>query len=403
MRYCKSCVLPDTRPGLIIGSDGICSACAAHAEKFSHIDWDTRKKNFQQLVASIKQKGAHYDCVIPVSGGKDSTWQVLTCLEYGMHPLAVSWKPPSRTPIGMQNLTNLIHLGVDHIDVQINPETEKRFLYKALLRYGSTAIPMHMAMFSIPLIIAVRFNIPLVVWGENSADEYAGVGNESRGHEMDVRWLKQFGVTHGTTAHDWIDDELTEKAMALYLGPGAAEWERHPIRAVFLGYYFKWDPEVSFRMAAEHGFQARPEGPKTGYYDYADIDDDFISIHHYLKWYKFGFTRLYDHLSLEIRNCRMKREEAIRVIRQRADETPLDDIEKFCRFVGISAVHFFEVIEPFRNRAVWIHRNGRWMIENFLIPDWNWEYQNQILAKVGLRALPSGHVKSVEATLAMRP
>jgi hypothetical protein len=118
-----------------------------------------------------------YDCVIPVSGGKDSTWQVVKCLEYGLNPLAVTWKTPARTEVGAQNLANLVALGVDHIDYQINPKVERRFMLKALERFGSTAVPMHMALFSIPLTVAVRFEIPLVVWGENSALEYGGATN----------------------------------------------------------------------------------------------------------------------------------------------------------------------------------------------------------------------------------
>jgi hypothetical protein len=116
----------------------------------------------------------------------------------------------------------------------------------------------------------------------------------------------------------------------------------------------------------------REEGPKTGYYNYADIDDDFISIHHYLKWYKFGMTRLFDNLSLEIRNGRITRPRAIEIVRERGDETPYEDIAKFCDFAGLTRGHFFEIVERFRNQEVWRKRDGKWTIEGFLIPDWNW-------------------------------
>ncbi|MFQ5633043.1 MAG: N-acetyl sugar amidotransferase, partial [bacterium] len=179
-------------------------------------------------------------------------------------------------------------------------------------------------------------------------------------------------VTHGTTARDWISDELNEKELTPYFGPTDDELKEKGVLAIFLGYYFKWDPETSLKAARAHGFQAREDGPKTGYYNYADIDDDFISIHHYLKWYKFGMTRLYDNLSLEIRNGRMTRDEAIAIVRGRGDETPYEDIAKFCEFVGISKLHFFEMIEKFRNPEIWEQQNGTWKIENFLIPDWEW-------------------------------
>jgi len=370
--YCKNCILPDTRPNLVIEGDGICNACKSSKTK-SDIDWQKRDELFRRVVKNAKKCSHGYDCLIPVSGGKDSTWQTVKCLEYGLNPLAVTWKSPVRTKIGQENLDNLISLGVDHIDYQINPKVEKKFLYQSLIRYGTTSIPMHMAIFNIPLKIAVKFNIPLVVWGENSAFEYGGSEDEQKGFILDNRWLKKFGVTHGTTAVDWASEELTEKKMTPYFGPSNRELEQKGVLAVFLGYYFQWDPETSLKISGEHGFKGRVEGPKTGYYDYADIDDDFISIHHYLKWYKFGFTRLWDNLSLEIRNGRMAREEAVKIVKERGDEMPHEDIEKFCEFIGISRKHFNTICEEYRNRDLWFIDDGTWKIKDFLVSDWKWQ------------------------------
>ncbi len=372
MKYCNNCILPNTRPNLSLNEDGVCNACRAHSTKID-INWEERESYFAQVVKNTKSKSTGYDCIIPVSGGKDSTWQVVKCLEYGLNPLAVTWKPPSRTEIGTKNLENLISLGVDHIDYQINPNVEKKFLYQALKQYGSTAIPMHMAMFNIPLKIAVNFNIPLVVWGENSAFEYGGTEEEQTGFKLDKAWYNKFGVTHGTTAEDWISDQLTETDMRSYCGPSDIELEQRGPLAIFLGYYFQWDPETTLKVSTAHGFQSRPEGAKTGYYNYADIDDDFISIHHYLKWYKFGMTRLFDNLSLEIRNGRMSRDDAIRIVKERGDDTPHSDIDKFCNFINISKEDFYETIEPFRNLDIWTEKNGEWEIKDFIINDWIWK------------------------------
>lgn len=372
MRYCQRCILPDTRPGIEIGPNGICCACEAHATIKRMIDWDRRQQAFEEVAGNARKSSRGYDCLIPVSGGKDSTWQVVKCLEYGLNPLAVTWKTPARTTIGERNLRNLIHLGVDHIDYQVSPKVERKFMLRALERFGTSAIPMHMALFNIPLKIAIRFDIPLVVWGENSAFEYSGTGEESRGFRLDGQWLKKYGVTHGTTARDWVSADLSEKELTPYFGPTNQELEARGVLAVFLGYYFPWDPATSLAVARAHGFEVRREGAKTGFYDYADIDDDFISLHHYLKWYKFGMTRTFDNLSLEIRNGRLSREQAVEVLRRRGDETPHKDIDKFCTFVGISRPRFFEVIEKFRNRDIWIRRDGKWQIEGFLIPDWSW-------------------------------
>jgi N-acetyl sugar amidotransferase len=363
MRYCNRCILPDTRPGLQIGPDGVCSACAAHGLRDA-VDWGERQRHFGAIVDQVRALGRPYDCVIPVSGGKDSTWQTATCLAAGLHPLAVTWRPPGRTDIGEANLRNLVELGVDHIDFSINPKVERAFTLTAFERFGSTAIPMHMAIFNVPLTVAARYDVPLVVWGENSAIEYAG---EEGSPTLDADWIRRFGVVHGTTADDWVGDGLTRQDLTPYFPPDA-----EGIEAIFLGWFYEWDPSRTAAAAAAHGFRAREEGPRTGLYEHTDIDDDFISLHHWMKWLKFGFTRTWDNLALEIRNGRLTRDEAIDVLRERQDETPHEDIASFARWAGITEDRFFEIAETFRNPDVWTRRDGTWVIEGFLVPDWRW-------------------------------
>lgn len=343
----------------------------AHATKPA-IDWIRREREFRTLVEDVKSRNHRYNCLVPVSGGKDSTWQIVTCLEYGLRPLAVTWKTPGRTSLGERNLANLVSLGVDHIDYQINPKVERRFMLKTLEKCGSSAVPMHLAMFNIPLRIATAFRIPLVVWGENSAFEYGSDEEFHHGSRMTRRWLERFGVSHGTTAADWVAADLSEEELSGYFGPSDEELEQAGVLAVFLGYFIDWDPEQSLRVATAHGFRSREEGPRTGIWNYADIDDDFISIHHYLKWHKFGFSRSFDNLSVEIRNGRMTRDEAIEWLCARGDETPHDDIARFCDFVGIEQRRFFEIVEKFRNPRVWVRRGDSWVIDGFICPNWQW-------------------------------
>lgn len=371
MRWCRSCILPDTRPNLVLDEQGICNACRSHGTKPA-IDWTAREQAFRDVVRHAQSRSAGYDCLIPVSGGKDSTWQVVKCLEHGLRPLAVTWRPPGRTAIGTRNLDNLVALGVDHIDYSISPEVERRFTLAALERFGSTAIPMHLAIFNIPATIAVRFGIPLIVWGENSAFEYGGRAEESTGFRLDGEWLRRHGVTHGTGAADWLSADLSRRDLAAYFGPDEAELAKAGTLAVFLGYYFEWDPEVTRAVAAAHGFRADPGGARTGLYDYADIDDDFISIHHWLKWYKFGFTRLFDNLSLEIRNGRMTRDQAVALVRDKGDQTPWGDIDKLCAFLRIDRARFLDICERFRDTSIWYRDGGGWKLRDFLIPDWTW-------------------------------
>lgn len=371
MKWCRSCVLPDSRPNLVIGPDGVCSACASHGIKRT-IDWDARAQAFRRVVADAKARSRGYDCLIPVSGGKDSTWQTAVCLEHGLKPLAVTWRPPGRTELGQRNLDNLIRLGVDHIDYSISPAVEKAFTLRTLERNGAPATPMHMAIFNIPLTIAARFGIPLVVWGENSAFEYGGADEESRGFQLNRAWLAKYGVTNGTTAADWVDETLTEKDLTPYFGPGDQELEKAGTTAVFLGYYFEWDAAKTAAFAAGRGFETGSQA-RTGIYDFADLDDDFISVHHWFKWYKFGFTRAFDNLSLEIRNGRMTRDQALAVLAERGDDTPRRDIAALCRFLDISEERFFAGAERFRNPTVWRRdHDGVWRIPDFPVPGWRW-------------------------------
>lgn len=373
MKWCRSCILPDTRPNLVIGPDGICNACRNHATK-RDIDWPARAAQLKDVARAAQAESRGYDCLIPVSGGKDSTWQTVKCLELGLRPLAVTWKTPARTSIGQRNLDNLRSLGVDHIDYQINPKVEARFMVKAFERFGSTAIPMHLALFNIPLTLAARLRVPLVVWGENSAFEYGNANDASTGFRLDSTWLRTYGVTHGTTAADWVDGELSEKDLAAYYGPSADELDASGVRAIFLGYYLQWDPVATARVATDHGFSHNAAGARTGHYDFADIDDDFISIHHWMKWYKFGFTRLFDNLSLEIRNGRMTRGEAIAIVEKAGDQTPRADIAKFCRFADLDEASFYETAERFRNSDVWKRRSdGVWHIPDFVTENWRWQ------------------------------
>src|SRR3990167_1444803 len=246
MKYCKVCIIPDTRPHIELDQEGVCNACRAHKAK-RKINWKERESCFLKVVKKARLKSKGYDCVIPVSGGKDSTWQVVQCLKYGLNPVTVTWKTPARTSVGQKNLDNLVRLGVDHIDWQVNPEVEKKFLRKSFEKYGTTAIPMHMAIFNIPLNIAVKFNIPLVIWGENSAFEYGSTDEVLMGFRLDRKWLQQYGVTYGTSAYDWIDHELSEKDLSSYFGPTDQDLEQYHINAIFLGYYFKWDVETSLQ------------------------------------------------------------------------------------------------------------------------------------------------------------
>ncbi len=371
IKWCKNCVLPNTRPNLKIGVDGVCNACIQSQKKIV-INWMDREIQFKDLVKKVKKKNNIYDCIIPVSGGKDSTWQVIKCLEYDLRPLAITWKTPERTKIGEKNLKNLISLGVDHIDFTINPKVESKLMYNSFKKFGTPLIPMHLAIYNLPVRIAQFFGVSLIVWGENSAFEYGG---KKKGFEryINSNWIKNYGATNGTEMKDWISSDLTEKALSPYSMFIDEKKIQTKTSGIFLGYFFKWDPVEIKKISQNNGFKYDKKYKKTGFYEFADIDDNLISIHHWLKWFKFGFTRTFDNLSIEIRNKRLSRPKAIKIIKKLGNETPFNDIRKFCQFLKIKKKEFNEIVEFHRNPKIWRKNDGIWKIKNFLIDDWEWE------------------------------
>lgn len=371
MKYCGTCVLPDTRPNLIIQNDGTCN-CAIGHQKIA-VDWDRREVEFGKLCEYLKSKRAIYDCVIPVSGGKDSTWQVAKAIEYGLRPLCVTWRSPARTALGQENLDNLVSLGVDHFDVTISPKIERKFTRICFEEKGSPAIPMHFGIHALPLRTALRVGSPLILWGENSALEYGGDESLANGAELTSEWFAKYGVTGGTGIDEWARPGLSIRDLDAYRIPDPQVLRDAKIRASFLGYYFKWDPILTRDVACSLGFRSAAKA-EVGWYDFADIDDAFImAVHHWMKWFKFGFTRTWDNLSLEIRAGRLKRAEAIDIIKEIGFEEPVEAIDRFCSYVEMPRKQFDVVCEKYRNRNIWERdSSGRWIISKFLINDWGW-------------------------------
>jgi len=368
MKYCNVCVLPNSRPNLNFDKFGVCDGCSKIQTK---TDWKLRLKEFKKLVKSIKNKKKIYDCLIPVSGGKDSTWQVLMAKKFGLKPLCVTWRSPARNNLGQSNLDNLIRLGVDHIDFSIDKNIEKNFIKKTFVKFGNPLIPMHLALHAIPTRIAIEKDIPLILWGENSAYEYGG-HKSFKGKSMNNKWRKVFGVNEGKPINYWVDKNLIERDLYPYKIPNTKKINEKKIKEVFLGYYFEWSPKKIFDISKKFGFKSAKK-PKTGFYKFADIDDSFlITIHHYMKWYKFGFSREWDNLSIEIRENNMSRKDAINTLENTGFKEPIKEIDLFCKYLDITKFDFDKIIEIHRNRSIWYNKNNKWKIKDFLIENWKW-------------------------------
>src|SRR5438093_5497145 len=174
LRYCTRCIMPDTKPDLHLDEEGICSACRAY-ERRKTVDWDARRRQFLEILATYRRpNGDNWDCIVPVSGGKDSTYQVVRLLQAGLNPLCVTATTCDLSDIGRQNIQNLKYLGVDYVELSPNPIIRAKLNRIGLQQVGDISWPEHVAIFTIPIRASVQFNVPLIIWGENSQNEYGG-------------------------------------------------------------------------------------------------------------------------------------------------------------------------------------------------------------------------------------
>ncbi len=193
IQYCTRCVMPSTRPDILFDADGVCSACR-HFEQRPTIDWDARRRELLEIVEEFRSHdGSQYDCVVPVSGGKDSTFQVLKMLELGLNPLCVTASTCHLSAIGRRNIENLKALGVDHVEVSVNPRVRRTINRFALEHVGDISWPEHVTIFTVPVRVAVQYGVRLIVWGENSQNEYGGPASAAHDRVLTRRWLEEFG------------------------------------------------------------------------------------------------------------------------------------------------------------------------------------------------------------------
>lgn len=376
LTYCTKCVTPTTRPGVTLDGEGVCGACRTAAQK-TQIDWRARKADLEAIFARFRRKRDHdYDCLVPVSGGKDSVYQThMVKNVFGMNPLCVTFRPLSRTRRGEENLQALRNLGVDHVDFSPNPEGINKITRASFEQFGDCSLVDHLAIYNLVPGIAMRFGLPLVIWGENPYMEYGGDDSKSSLSRLTGGFTRDHHILKGRAALDWQRAGIPRRELQGLVPPEEADLEAMGYTPIFLGYYLPWDARQNVAVARQHGFRPRELGPIMGLYDYADLDCMNIVIHHYFKWLKFGFNRVTDNASNEIRKGRMTRDEAISLVRA-GDGTkpPQEYIAAFCRQIGITENHFWIVAEKFRNPNIWKRGDqGEWYLEGWIggspIPD----------------------------------
>ena len=370
MKYCKLCVMPTTRPKLELNEEGICNACISAREKKENINWTKREQEFKEILDRFRSKDkTKWDCIIPVSGGKDSIYQVHMMKNvYNMNPLCVTFRTDARTILGEKNLHALKEIGVDHIDFTPNPVGFKKLRKKCFLEEGDCSIPDHLAIWSIPPRIAIAFKIPLVIWGENPDMEYGAQEEERNVSKLTKKWLDKQNILKGKKAEDWVDDKILLNEIKSLTYPNEEELGKIEYTPLFIGYYIPWDARRNVEIAKRYGFQIRKEGPVVGIYDYADLDCMYIVIHHYFKYLKFGFGSTSDNVSNEIRNGRMTREEGIKLVRETDGRTPPKEyIKHFCENIGITKEQFLKTTDKFRDKSIWKkNEKNEWYLEGWI-------------------------------------
>ncbi len=356
MKYCTSCVMPETKPDLFFDEKGVCDACHS-AQLKAKINWRDREKEFEKLVEKFRSKsGNNYDCVIPVSGGKDSHYQTYVCkVKYGLNPLLVSFEPTLPTKLGKKNLKNLTQaFGCDLIQFRKNPVVYKKLGRIAFKRIGDHEWPNHLGIFTVPVRTAVSYDIPLIIWGENSQLEYGGPKLATMKSTLDRRWLEEFGGLLGNRIEDMVGvDGLAKCDLLPYFYPSQAELSSAGIHGVFLGYYFKWDAKPQVEIMKKYGFSVKEDGPVEGTYtNYENLDDAIVHIHDYLKFVKYGFGRATDHACIDIRNGRLTRKEGAKLVQEYDGKLHQKPLSLFLEYYDMTREEFFRIVDSFTNKAL---------------------------------------------------
>jgi N-acetyl sugar amidotransferase len=356
LKYCCRCVMPHTKPDLHIDQEGVCNACRSY-EKRKEVDWDQRKSDLLMLLEKYRRNGDHWDCIVPVSGGKDSTYQVIRMLQLGLNPLCVTSTTCDLSEIGRKNIENIKRLGVDYMEFSPNPRVRAKLNRIGLTEVGDISWPEHVGIFTIPVRAAVQFNVPLIVWGENSQDEYGGPAAASENNTLTRRWLEEFGGLLGLRVSDLSETYGVEPRHLLpYQYPTDEELQRVGVTGLFLGHYLPWDGLSNALIAQANGFTTFDQPVEGSMVNYENLDNHQTGIHDYFKFLKFGFSRATDIACLHVRRGRITRQDALEIVKARDGKFPWTCLGKSLQDIldplDITVEEFTKVCDRFTNKKI---------------------------------------------------
>lgn len=367
MRYCKKCLQPDTRPGILFDKNQVCYACL-YEESKKNINWDLREKELHEIAekakTAAKQKGNAYDCVIGVSGGKDSLFQAVYAKEkLGLHPLLVNCVPDEITKLGRKNMDNLSKLGFDVISLRPDPVIAKKLARRSFFEYGNIVKASEYCLWSSAYIIADKFDISLIIQGENAALTLGAAANqESSG---DAYSVVNLNTLHGCSASDWVDEETPVEELYMYQFPNIEHLKEKGIQAIFLQYYVKeWSQVYNADFAIARGLRGRSKDDLKDigrYRRYSALDSDLQIANQMIKYLKFGFGFATDEACYDIREGRISREDAIWLIREYDGKCGKKYIKKACDYLSVTEKEFWEVVDRYVNKDLFEKdEKGHW-------------------------------------------
>lgn len=363
MKYCKRCLYPQNHPlGIIIDDEGICSGCRVHEEKFT-LDWGAREKKLKALLQRYKStSNLNYDCIVPVSGARDSYFIVhLLKKVYGMNPLLVTYNKHYNTHVGNRNYAYLKTIfDCDALSLIVQPQKVKKITRQSLKKMGSIYWHILAGQSVFPVQVAVRFKIPLIIWGAHQGVDQVGMFSHTDEVEMTRRYRKDHDLM-GYEAEDLLENsDLSENDIIQYIYPHDKELEKVGVRGIYLGNYIPWDTKSQHElMIKTYGYETALQ--QRSFDTYNDIDCvHYNGLHDYIKYLKYGYGKITDHASREIRWGRLSRDEGIKLV-QHYEKVKPTDTTHFLEWMQMSEQEFFSYIDPFRDPLIWEKQKNKWV------------------------------------------
>ncbi len=367
MRYCKKCLQPDTRPGILFNDQQVCYACLYEEEK-KLIDWDKRWEELvsiaEQAKSAAREKDTPYNCIIGVSGGKDSTFQAVIAKEkLGLHPLLVNGVPNNITSIGQHNIDNLARLGFDIIKIQPDPVIAKKLSRYAFRTLGNTANYAEHALYASSFHIAEKFDIPLIIQGENAALTLGTC------KDMDILGNACNIISTNTLKESSLDalpaNEFPPDTLWMYRFPDVKKIQEKSITAIWLQYYLKnWSQVGNADFSIARGLRGRMTEnlhDMGRYRRFSALDDDSVFVNQMLKYLKLGFGFATDEACYDIREGRLSREDAIWYVQEYDGKCGQQYIDAYCEYIDITIKEFWEVVDKYVNKRLFSkNTSGKW-------------------------------------------